>query len=59
MFSDLVGSTALAGRMIPEDLKGVGAPVRAWAALRPTSVKSRFEAWHASALTELVGWEEY
>ena len=33
-------------------------PVRAWAALRPASVESRFEALHASGLTELVGREE-
>jgi len=32
--------------------------VRAWAALRPASVESRFEALHASGLTELVGREE-
>src|SRR5271169_527528 len=40
------------------DLKGVAGPVRAWAALRPSSVESRFEALHASGLTELVGREE-
>jgi hypothetical protein len=40
------------------DLKGIGAPVRAWAALRPASVESRFEALHPSGLTELVGREE-
>ena len=31
------------------DLKGVAGPVRAWAALRPSSVESRFEALHAAA----------
>ena len=41
-----------------QDLKGIGNPVRAWAALRPASVESRFEALHASGLTELVGREE-
>jgi hypothetical protein len=41
-----------------QDLKGVAGPVRAWAALRPSSVESRFEAMHASGLTELVGREE-
>jgi class 3 adenylate cyclase len=41
-----------------QDLKGVSGPVRAWAALRPASVESRFEAMHASGLTELVGREE-
>jgi class 3 adenylate cyclase/tetratricopeptide (TPR) repeat protein len=41
-----------------QDLKGIGDPVRAWAALRPASVESRFEALHGSGLTELVGREE-
>jgi class 3 adenylate cyclase len=41
-----------------KDLKGIAAPVLAWAALRPSSVESRFEALHASGLTELVGREE-
>ena len=41
-----------------KDLKGIEGPVRAWAALRPSSVESRFEALHASGLTELVGREE-
>jgi Adenylate and Guanylate cyclase catalytic domain/AAA ATPase domain len=41
-----------------QDLKGISGPVRAWAALRPASVESRFEAMHAGALTELVGREE-
>jgi hypothetical protein len=41
-----------------QNLKGVEAPVRVWAALRPSSVESRFEALHAGALTELVGREE-
>ena len=31
-----------------QDLKGIAGPVRAWAALRPSSVESRFEAMHAS-----------
>jgi class 3 adenylate cyclase/predicted ATPase len=42
----------------PKDLKGIAGPVRAWAALRPSSVESRFEALRASALTPLVGREE-
>ena len=41
-----------------KDLKGISGPVRAWAALRPASVESRFEALHATGLTELVGREE-
>jgi class 3 adenylate cyclase/predicted ATPase len=40
------------------DLKGIAGPVRAWAALRPSSVESRFEALHASGVTELIGREE-
>jgi AAA ATPase domain/Adenylate and Guanylate cyclase catalytic domain len=40
------------------DLKGARAPVRAWTALRPSGVEGRFDALHASALTELVGREE-
>jgi class 3 adenylate cyclase len=40
------------------DLKGVGSSVSVWAALRPASVESRFEALHAGGLTELVGREE-
>jgi class 3 adenylate cyclase/predicted ATPase len=42
----------------PQDLKGMGDQVRAWAAVRPASVESRFEAMHAGGLTELVGREE-
>ena len=41
-----------------QELKGIAGPVRAWAALRPSSVESRFEALHATGLTELVGREE-
>jgi class 3 adenylate cyclase len=41
-----------------KDLKGIAGPVRAWAALRPSSVASRFEALHGRELTELVGREE-
>ena len=41
-----------------KELKGIAGPVRAWAALRPASVESRFDALHASGLTELVGREE-
>ena len=42
----------------PKDLKGIAAPARAWAALRASSVESRFEALHATGLTALVGREE-
>src|ERR1700687_5552015 len=39
------------------DLKGIG-PARAWAALRTSSVESRFDALHTTGLTPLVGREE-
>ncbi len=41
-----------------QDLKGIAGATRAWAALRPSSIESRFDALHAGALTELVGREE-
>jgi class 3 adenylate cyclase len=41
-----------------KDLKGIAGPMRAWAALRPAPVESRFEAFHATGLTELVGRDE-
>ena len=42
----------------PQDLKGIARRVRAFAALRPSSIESRFEALHGSGLTALVGREE-
>jgi class 3 adenylate cyclase/predicted ATPase len=41
-----------------QDLKGISGPVRSWTAVRPASVESRFDALHATGLTELVGREE-
>jgi len=41
-----------------QDFKGIEGRVRAWVALRPASVESRFEAMHATGLTALVGREE-
>jgi len=41
-----------------QEIKGIAGVVRAWTALRPASVESRFDALHASGLTELVGREE-
>jgi class 3 adenylate cyclase len=41
-----------------QDLKGIRGPVKAWAVLRSALVESRFEALHASGLTELIGREE-
>ncbi len=37
------------------DLKGIAEPLRAWVALRASTVESRFEALHPSELTALVG----
>jgi class 3 adenylate cyclase/ABC-type transport system involved in cytochrome c biogenesis ATPase subunit len=39
-------------------LKGIIGPVRAWAVLHASSVASRFEAFHATELTALVGRED-
>ena len=41
-----------------KDLKGIGVPERAWAVQRPNPVDSRFDALHASGVTELVGRQE-
>jgi hypothetical protein len=40
-----------------KEVKGIAEPVRAWAALRPSALESRFEALRA-ATTALVGREE-
>ncbi len=42
----------------PRDLKGIGRQVRTWAALRPSSMESRFDAMHATGVTALVGRDE-
>jgi DNA-binding winged helix-turn-helix (wHTH) protein len=41
-----------------KDLKGIAGPTHAWAALRPSSAASRFEALHGTGLSALVGREE-
>ena len=41
-----------------KELKGIVGAVKAYAALRPSSVASRFEALHATGLTALVGRDE-
>ena len=41
-----------------KELKGIAEPVRVFAALRASSVESRFEAMHPGGLTDLVGREE-
>jgi class 3 adenylate cyclase/predicted ATPase len=54
----LVGSLFELEDLGAKDLKGVAESARAWAALRPATVESRFDALHASGLTELIGREE-
>jgi class 3 adenylate cyclase/predicted ATPase len=54
----LVGNLFELDDLGAQDLKGLTGSVRAWAVLRASSVESRFEALHASGLTELVGREE-
>ena len=58
------GTRRLVGNLIEledlgaKNLKGITGLVRAWAALRASAAEGRFEALHASGLTELVGREE-
>jgi class 3 adenylate cyclase/predicted ATPase len=54
----LVGSLFELQDLGARDLKGISGSIQAWAALRPSSVASRFEALHASSLTDLVGRDE-
>ena len=54
----LVGNLFELEDLGPKDLKGVSGLVRAWTALRPSAVESRFEALHTTGLSELVGREE-
>jgi class 3 adenylate cyclase len=54
----LVGNLFEVEDLGSKEFKGISGPVRVWTALRPASVESRFEAMHASGLTELVGREE-
>jgi class 3 adenylate cyclase len=54
----LVGNLFELEELGAKNLKGIVGPVRAWAALRSSSIESRFEAFHASGLTELVGRDE-
>ncbi|MBR0801563.1 AAA family ATPase [Bradyrhizobium jicamae] len=51
----LIGNLFELADLGTQDLKGIVEPVRAWAAVRPSSVESRFEALHASGMTALVG----
>ena len=54
----LLGNLFELEEFAPKKLKGISGAVGAWAALRPASVESRFEAFHANGLTELVGRDE-
>src|SRR3984957_6546016 len=54
----LIGNLFEFEKLEPKDLKGIAGPVRAWAVLRSALVESRFDALHASGLTQLVGREE-
>jgi predicted ATPase len=54
----LVGNLYELDGLGAQNLKGIEGPVRAWTVLRPASIESRFDALHASGLTELVGREE-
>ena len=54
----LIGNLFEFEKLGPKDLKGIAGPVRAWAVLRSALVESRFDALHASGLTQLVGREE-
>src|SRR6202046_3333152 len=54
----LLGDLFELGDLGPKDLKGIAWPVRAWVALRASSVESRFDALHTTGLTALVGREE-
>jgi class 3 adenylate cyclase len=53
----LVGNLFELADLPSKDLKGIGGPVRAFAALRPSAVESRFEALR-TATTPLVGRDE-
>ena len=54
----LLGSLFELQDLEAKELKGIAEPARAYAALRPSVVESRFEALHGAALTALVGREE-
>jgi AAA ATPase domain len=54
----LIGNLFQLKDLGPRELRGIGGPVLAWAALRASSVASRFEALRAPGLTALVDREE-
>ncbi len=55
---NLLGNLFELDNLGSQELKGIAGRVRTWAVLRPASVESRFEAFHATGLTQLVGREE-
>ena len=55
----LLGNLFELADLEPKELKGIAEPVRAWSVLRPALVESRFEALHATGLTDLVGREDH
>ena len=54
----LVGTLFQLDDLGAQDLKGFSGQMRAWAALQPSSVESRFEALRGGGLSELVGREQ-
>ena len=54
----LVGNLFELDDLGAQELKGIAGAVSAWAALRPASFESRFDAMHATGLTQLAGREE-
>jgi AAA ATPase domain/Adenylate and Guanylate cyclase catalytic domain len=54
----LVGNLFELEDLGPQQLKGISGAVSAWVALRPALVEGRFEAFHTTGLSELVGREE-
>jgi class 3 adenylate cyclase/predicted ATPase len=54
----LVGNLFECRDLGPVEAKGFSEPVEAWRVLRDSGVESRFEAFHSSALTPLIGREE-
>src|SRR5262249_53295197 len=55
---NLVGNLFELEDLGAKKLKGISAPVPAFAVLRPAAVESRFEAFHKSVLTDLIGRDE-
>src|SRR6185295_5634380 len=54
----LLGRTFELKALGPQDLKGFGAPVPAWAVVREADNISRFEAFRSEAMTPFVGREQ-